>query len=361
MPERLPPPIAARGALALRRLLLRAADRVVPPEIALFDATLAFTRTRVLGALTETGVVEELAKGRTTAAELAARLGLDADVLHRVLRAATVHGVTRLDRHGRFRLTAIGRALRSDHPRSLAAWTRYLNFDSTQAAWAGIGRSLETGEPCFPAVHGRSVWEHFAANPEEERLFATSMRKLSAIVVPAVVARYPWPDEGTVCDVAGGVGPVLAGILAARPRLEGVLVDAPGVLAEAPGHLEAAGVRDRVTLREGNMFERIDAEADVYVLKDVLHDWDDDRCLEILRTVRRAMPAGARVVLVEALQERNRPEPLTSIEDVHMLAQCDGGRQRSLAELHGLLRAAGLRLGEVRHTGGPALVEGVAA
>lgn len=361
MPERVPPPIAARGALALRRLLLRAADRVVPPEIALLDGTLAFTRTRVLGALAEAGVVEELAQGRAAAAELAARLGLDRDVLHRVLRAAAVHGVVRLDRRGRFRLTSIGRALTEDHPRSLRAWTRYLNLDSTQDAWAGVGRSLETGDPAFPAVHGRSVWEHLAAHPHEERLFATSMRKLSAIVVPAVVARYPWPEEGVVCDVAGGVGPVLAGVLGARPRLRGVLVDAAGVLAEAETHLEAAGVRSRVTLTEGDMFKRIDARADVYVLKDVLHDWDDERCLAILRTVRAAMPAGARVVLVEALQDRNRVEPITSVVDLHMLTQCDGGRQRSVAELNALLRAAGLRPGEVRHTGGPALVEGIAA
>ena len=266
----------------------------------------------------------------------------------------------RLDRRGRFSLTAIGRALREDHPRSLGAWARYLNLASTQEAWAGIGRTLETGEPSFPAVHGRSVWAHFAAHPDEERLFATAMRKLSQITVPAIVARYPWPEDGVVCDVAGGVGPVLAGVLQARPRLRGVLVDAPGVLAEAEAHLDAAGVRDRVTPSEGDMFERIDAEADVYVLKDVLHDWDDERCLTILRVVRAAMPPGARLVLVESLQEPNRVDPVASLVDVHMLTQCDGGRQRSAAELHALFRGAGIRPGEVRETGGPALVEGIA-
>jgi ubiquinone/menaquinone biosynthesis C-methylase UbiE len=163
-----------------------------------------------------------------------------------------------------------------------------------------------------------------------------------------------------VCDVAGGVGTLLAAILRARPGARGVLVDAPGVLAEAEDHLTSAGVRDRVELSEGNMFERIDARADVYVLKDVLHDWDDDRCLTILRTVRAAMPDGARLVLVEMLQEANEVDPIASGVDVHMLTQCDGGRQRSAAELHALMRAASIEPGAVRLTAVPALVEGVA-
>jgi hypothetical protein len=163
-----------------------------------------------------------------------------------------------------------------------------------------------------------------------------------------------------VCDVAGGVGTMLAAILGARPGLRGVLVEAPGVLAEADEHLREAGVRDRVELREGDIFERVDAKADVYALKDVLHDWDDERCVTILRTVRAAMPEGARAVLVELPQEPNEPDPIASLADLHMLTQCDGGRQRSIAELQELLRAADLTPGDVHRTAGPALVEGLA-
>ena len=163
-----------------------------------------------------------------------------------------------------------------------------------------------------------------------------------------------------MCDVAGGVGTLLAAILRDRPALRGVLVDAPGVLAEAEGFLAGEGLADRVDRSPGDMFERIDAVADLYVLKDVLHDWDDERSLRILRTVRAAMPTGARVVLVETLQDPDRPDPIASLVDVHMLTQCDGGRQRSVAELHALLREAGLRPGAVHRTAGPGLVEGVA-
>ena len=357
MPEGPPPRAAVRAVLAARVLARRAADRVGPRDLSLFDLSFGFATSRALATFAELGVADHLDRPRT-AADLATTLEVDADALHRVLRALALRDVVRLDRHGRFRLTPTGRLLRSDHPRSVRSWVRYVMLDSTQQAWAALTDTVRTGEPSFPRVHGRSVWAHFAAHPEEERLFAHSMRRLTEFDLPAITGGYPWPDRGTVCDVAGGVGTVLAGVLRARPALRGVLVDGAGVLAEADGHLAAAGVRDRVELSEGDIFAGMTATADVYVLKDVLHDWDDARSTAILGTVRAAMRPGSRVVLVETIQERNVPDPIASLADLQMLTQCDGGRQRSVEELHGLLRAAGLQPGDVHRTGGPALVEG---
>jgi hypothetical protein len=113
-----------------------------------------------------------------------------------------------------------------------------------------------------------------------------------------------------------------------------------------------------VDLVEGNIFERVDASADLYLLKDILHDWDDERSLQILRTVAAAMAPGSKLVLIEQPLERNDPNPLVSSVDMHMLTQCDGGRQRSVGELQALLREAGLRPGDVHDTGIVALVEG---
>lgn len=268
--------------------------------------------------------------------------------------------VLRRRRGGRYGLTTIGEAYRSDHSPSLAPWTRYLRTEAVQRAWSGLPETVRTGEPTFPATHGRSVWDHFADNPEEERLFANSMRELSGLVKAWVVAGYPWPQNGTVCDVAGGSGPVLAAVLEARPALRGVLVEAPGVLPEADAHLRRAGLRERVELLEGNIFDRVEATADLYVLKDILHDWDDERSLQILRTVRAAMAPGSRLVLIETLLDPDDPDPIAVRIDLHMLTQCDGGRQRSVAELHALLRAADLTPGEVHETGGPAMLESVA-
>jgi hypothetical protein len=355
-----PPRRAVRAVIATREAARRAASRIGPDDLALFELSFSFVHSRLLGTFAELGLADHLDRPRT-AQDLAAQLDLDADALHRVLRGLTLRGIVRLDRHGRFRLTRRGRLLRSDHPRSLRPWVRYLMLDATQDAWAALTQTVRTGEPAFPLVHGRSVWTRMAEHPEEERLFAASMRRVTEYDLPSITGGYPWPERGTVCDVAGGVGTVLAAILRTRPAVRGVLVDAAGVLAEAEGHLAAAGVRDRVELSRGDIFAGIEATADVYVLKDVLHDWDDERCRQILRTVRAAMPVGARVVLVETLQQPNVADPIASLADLQMLTQCDGGRQRSVPELHALLRAAGLEPGEARLTAGPALVEAYAA
>ena len=357
---RTPPPRAAAAVIGAHRALLRVAHGLLPSQAAVWRLSAGFMTTRVMGALAERGVFDALGDGPARSEDLARRLGLDADVLHRLLRAAAVDGLVRIDRRGRFRLTRLGRRLRADDAQSLQAWVRYLNRPATQEAWASAGRSLETGAPSFPLTHGESVWAHLASHPAEEREFAEAMRKLTEMIAPFVVGGYPWPERGTVCDVAGGVGTLLAAVLRARPGLRGVLVDAPGVLNEARAFLGEAGVADRVELHEGDIFDRVDARADVYLLKDVLHDWDDERSSAILRTVAAGMPQGARVVLVETLQEPDRPDPVASLIDVHMLTQCDGGRQRSVAELQALLRGAGLEPGAVHRTAGPALVEGVA-
>jgi hypothetical protein len=358
--DRAPPPAAVRIGLRLRRLLRRAGDRLLPPEVLAWERLMAFATTRVIGALVEVGAIEALGVGPATAAKLAGDLDLDADTLERTLRLAADEGIVARGRGGAWSLTATGQALREGHSPSISYWARHINSAAVQEAWANLAASIRTGEPSFPATHGRSVWDHFAANPDEERLFASSMREMTGLVKAWVVSGYPWPERGTVCDVAGGSGPLLASILAERPELNGVLVEAPGVLPEADAHLQRAGVRDRVEIVEGNIFERVEAKADLYLLKDILHDWDDERSLAILETVRRAMPPGSKLILVETLLDPDHPDPVAVLVDLHMLTQCDGGRQRSADELRSLLAAAGLRAGEIHLTGGPALIEAIA-
>jgi O-methyltransferase len=359
VPERVPPRQAVVAISALRRALLGLADRLVPAHIAMFDKTIGVGRTHLYGAIAELGVPDELAKGGPPPRSLPTGSAWT-PTLHRVLRAAAVDGAVKMDKRGRFSLSRTGRTLVTDHPQSVRDWTRYMALRSTTSAYAAVRHTLRTGKPSFSAVHGKTVWDWFAEHPEEERMFAGAMRRITEDDAPFVVAGYPWPEEGTICDVAGGAGTLLGRILEARPGTRGVMIDAKGVLEAADEHLRNIGMRDRVELVEGDIFESVSAEADVYVMKNVLHDWDDEACLRIIRTVRATMPSRSRLVLVESLQERNRPDPFASLSDVQMLTQCEGGRERSADELKRLPSDAGLRPGEVRRTAAPALVEGFA-
>ncbi len=353
-----PPRAVVRAGLALHRRLRAAADALLPSQILAYEETTAFFRTRVAGALVELGVIERLDAGPASSSELAAELELDEETLHRVMRFAAAHSLLKLS-GGRFSLARAGRGLTSKADPTLAHWAKHINTAAVQEPWARLSGSIRTGEPLFPATMGKSVWAYFAEHPDEERLFANSMREMSRLVTPWIVAGYPWPEEGTVCDIAGGSGPVLAAVLAARPGLRGKLVEAAGVLPEAERYLAAAGVGDRVELAEGNIFEGIDAGGDLYLLKDIVHDWDDERSVRILQTVAAAMPPGAKLLMIETLIDADDTDPIATSVDLQMHAICDGGKQRSAAELQALASAAGLRAGEVHLTGGPALVEAI--
>lgn len=344
------PRLAVRAGLQVRRALLAMAGRVLPAQLTVFDLALASARSAALAVVARLGVADHLVDGPRTAEQLASAMDVDPDALHRVLRALVLERVLTLDRRGRFGLAPAGERLRTDHPESMRAWVVYFHTRSNQAAWSELDDVVRTGQPAFPRRLGASVWTWFDDHPDEGRLFASAMRRLTELDAPGIVAAFPWPASGTVCDLAGGQGTLLARVLEANPRLRGVLVERPLVLGEARALLARRGLDHRVALTPGDLFGEIAASADVYLLKNVLHDWDDDACLRILRTARAAMSPGATLVVVELLQERNRASYPTSLTDLQMLVVCDGGRERSVAELQALLRRAGLAPGPVHTT-----------
>ncbi|MEN2744251.1 methyltransferase [Sinomonas halotolerans] len=362
---RTPPPAAVRAVQRVSAALDRASAVLKPPRARFLEVSGSMAATMLLRAAVHTRLAEPLAAGPRTAAQIADELGLHADTVHRVLRGLAVYGLLRLDRHGRFTLTRTGELLLEDHPHSMAGWIRYATSRAVLEGAMRLPQSLRDGLPAFNAATGRSIWEHLAEHPDEEAGFARTMRELTLMAAPLIVAAYPWPERGTVADVGGGVGAMLAEVLAARPALDGVLVDQAGPLAASGAYLARRGMAGRVRAVEGDLFTGFDAAADVYLLKDVLHDWDDGQCLRILRTVRSAAgPAasgqGARVLVLEWLQEPNAAAFPVSISDVIMLAQTEG-RQRSAAEHQALGAAAGFRPGRVIDTGAYGIVELIAA
>jgi hypothetical protein len=356
----LPPRRVALTAMAVRRGLKQLADGLVPPEVAINDIATYMGVTQVATAFAELGIADVVGDGACTTAQIAAQLGTNADFTHRLLRTASGFGLCRMNRAGKVTLTRTGRLLRSDHPRSLREWVMLHGSRMQTEAWTHLADTLRTGGSAFAAAHGMSLWEWLPTHPTDAHVFDEAMRRGTAINADIVAAAYPWPHNGVICDVAGGVGTLLSAIIASSSGLRGVLVEDADVIARADTFLKARGLADRIEAVAGDMFGDIPATADVYLLKDVLHDWDDEHCRKILSAVVAAMPSGSRVVLVEVLQRPNRPNPLAPWADLLMLTQTDGGRQRSVDELAALLTDVGLRpTGTVRHAVLHDLVEAV--
>jgi hypothetical protein len=362
--------------LGLRRLLQRAADALVPPQLALFDRIVGLGATQLIRAAARLRLPDLLEEGPRTAAELAAMAattamtattattataGVDPDALHRTLRGLVAIGLFTLGEDGRFRNNRLSRTLRSGTPGSLRNYALYFGSKSNVEAWADFDRTLESGGNAFERVHGATVWDWFDAHPEERATFAGAMGELTELYASAVATAYPFASVRRLCDVGGGRGTLLAEILLRHPHLSGVLLDGPGVLDTARIYLAAHRVLGRVELVAGSFFEGVPAGSDAYLLKNVLHDWDDARCRVILRNCRQAMVPGARLLVIETVVEVDSVRDLGPLSDLQMMVVCAGGRERSRAEFDRLFRECGFRLERVMATASPmSVLAGVA-
>ena len=338
----------------------RLTDALTPANLVMFEMTTGLAVTHMLGAVARFGIIDELAKGPATARTLARQLGLDEDALFRTLRALTARGVFRLHPDGRFENSRLGAALSGGTHARGREWALYFSSGSNVAAWSDFSETLQTGESAFDRLHGMSVWEWFDAHPDEREMFAHVMMGLTFGNAPAIASIYPFHEVEILCDVGGGRGALLSELLLRYPKLMGVLAEDASVLVSARELLVSRGVAERVTLVPGSFFEEVPLGADAYLLKNVLHDWDDDACHRILRVVRRAARTGARVLICETLMGMV-PDPLASMVDLQMMVACSNGRERTLEELRRLLSAAGFSYS--RHFDFPtiAVVEGIAS
>lgn len=330
----------ARLAVWVHQRLRAWVDRLAPVELLLAERITGVARTAVAGALVASGLAERLDDTPRSVRELAGEGVLEVDTAERILRGAAAVGLLERSARG-FRRNRLTRALQPDAPRTLGPLAVYFASEVNLRAWSRFLEAVRTGEVPFRRAHGRGIWEHLAASDEDGAVFAGAMDSLTRLDAEAVVRTPGFTGLAGLCDVAGGTGALLEAALRAHPRLEGVLVDAPAVVQLARGRFERTGLLGRVRLEPADVFARVPEGLPAYVLKDVLHDWDDARALDLLLVVRRAMPPGARLLLVELLLEDGPVAPLASVVDLQMLAVTDGGRQRSVEQLAALLGKAG--------------------
>jgi hypothetical protein len=255
----------------------------------------------------------------------------------RIVRFLSGHGVFDF-RDGVVRHTEASRLLREDHPRSMRAFARNAGAQLNWQAYEAIEYTARTGRPATEKVAPQGIWALRQENAEAGRLFDAAMQARARGHISAVIPAYDFSRFDTVADIGGGRGHLLAAVLASAPDVKGVLFDQPHVVAGAA--LVASG---RVTLQGGSFFEDALPVADGYLLMEVIHDWADEEALIILKAVRRAAPANARLLLIEAIIPDGPGPAHAKMLDVHMMVM-NGGRQRSLTEYETLLRDAGFAL-----------------
>jgi len=321
------------------------------PRATLFRLIWGFVLSQALYATAKLGVADVMPRGESVPVDdIAARVGVDADALHRILRALAAEGLFVEGLPGAFTLTETGELLRDDVDGTMR-YLSIMNAEQLYPIWSHVLETVQEGAPAAERVWGTSHFDWLAEQPEAAEIFNRAMQGAAAARVAALL-ELDWSAVRTVVDVGGGTGGVLLRLLGHEPHLRGVLFDLPRVGDEAQAAIAAAGLDDRCEFVGGTFFETVPEGGDVYVLGQILHDWNDVDSTRILQACRRATADGSRLLVLEQIvPDGNEPHP-SKLLDLHMLVVL-GGRQRSEAEFRQLLASGGFRLQRI--------VEGAAA
>ncbi|HEX2284578.1 MAG TPA: methyltransferase, partial [Mycobacterium sp.] len=278
-----------------------------------------------------------------------ADVGADATTLTRLLRALAALGVLTETQPGSFKLTGLGALLRSDRPDSMRSFVQMFNDPAMLGAWRELDHAVRTGETTFDRVHGTTFFGYLAERPELSAQFNAAMRQGTALTAQQLPTAYDFSRFRTVADIGGGDGTLLSAVLAAHPHLHGILFDTAEGLAQADDTFKTVGVIDRCATSVGDFFSGAPAGAALYMIKSVLHDWDDERCRTILGHVRAVIPDDGRLLIIEPVfppKVDGTQPPTMYLSDLNMLVNL-GGRERTRAEFEQLCSDTGFRLTSV--------------
>lgn len=302
------------------------------------------------------GLADLVKDGPRTASDLASATKTHAPSLYRLLRALASVGVFAEDGQGRFSTTPLAECLRSNVPgsqRALAIMTGEEQF----RAWGDLLYSVQTGKTAFDKQYGMPVFDYLSKHPEQAKVFDAAMVGVHGRETAAMLDAYDFSDINTLADIGGGNGSLLITVLAKYPKMRGILYDLAGVTERAKANLQA-GLADRCQVIGGNFFESIPTGADAYLMRHIIHDWDDEKSTKILQNVHRAMGKGGRLLVVEGVIEPGNDPSFGKLLDLAMLV-IPGGKERTEEEYRKLYEAGGFRLAKIVPTKGEvSVIEG---
>jgi hypothetical protein len=328
--------------------------------MSVYDRFMGAAHTMLVHAAARLRIADELVGGPLSAAEIASRTSSNADVMERAMLALVAIGVFRRLPDGRFANNGVSKGMVTGATGGIRGFAEFFGHESIMRAWSRLPLTLRDGKQAFREVNGKGVWEWMDGDRSMRTAFAEGMSSMTELVAPAIAAAYPFGEVKTVCDVGGGVGIVLAAVLRRHPHLRGILFDSESMLGEAKAYLAAAGIAHRVDLVSGSFFDSVPRGADCYLLKTVLHNWEDAEVLEILRNCRAAMDPGRPLLVPDFLVVPDAFSTLVPFMDMAgLMIYC--GRERSPEKLAGMFADTGFRMGRTaRLPGVQAVFEAIA-
>lgn len=299
--------------------------------------------SQAIAAAAMLGIPEQLAQGPRKASDLAANLGVDNNVLHRLLRALTAADILHASDSGSYMLSEMGHSLLESAPRTLAHRARLTCSPFIWRAWAEFEDSIVGGASAFERAHGVDCWTYLDQHPADAAVFNAAMSADSRWMAKSIAAAYDFSRFTEIVDIGGGEGSLLAALIQANPLLHGILFEQADIARRAVAYFDGLGITDRCSVVPGDFFEAVPKAADAYLLKWVLHDWSDAKAIKILEKCREAVAPDGRIIIVEHVTDEQNPALAPSLMDLTMMV-VTGGRERTRSEYGDLLEQAGCRL-----------------
>jgi len=326
-------------------------QQLPPPPMQMLQMITGFWTACCIYNAAKLNIAGHLAAAPKTTSQLAETTGSHAASLYRLLRALASVGIFSENEQGEFSNTPLSETLIDDVPGSMRAMTLAQLGDHFNA-WGSLPYSIKTGAIAFDKAEGMNIWQYYESHPEEGLNFMKAMTGLSSASVMSVLPAYDFSVFNTITDIGGGNGALLMAVLGTAPNATGTVFDLDYVVNETAKAIEANGLVSRCDTAAGDFFESIPAGADAYLMKLVLHDWDDEKCVQILTNCSRAMKPGSKLLVIDAvISPGNTPHPGKFL-DINMLVMT-GGKERTEKEFAVLFAKAGLHLNRVIPTHSP--------
>jgi len=347
-----PPWPIFRIAVGLNDMLRNAAEATTLPKVRVIDLATARFQSQVIHILTKNDVFDAIHPAPLSCEATAKKLKLHAPFLCRLMAAGVSLGLLSQGSDGTYTTTPTSALLLRSAEGSQKSFVEMINNPYQHPAWdaIGVGGSLRTGKGGFEVAHGKTFWDYATARPEVEAEFDGAMTSFTAAAAASIISSYAFPPNGTICDVGGSEGGTLKLLLGHYPAASGVVFDRPTVVGRATKSFSDAGLSERARGVGGNFLgASLPAElktCDVFVLKHILHDWDDASSITILKNIRAVAKRGAKLAVVEHVLGVSGPgmERAKAMMDINMMASCVGGaKERSVAEYEALFSAAGIQ------------------
>jgi hypothetical protein len=330
----------------------------LPPPLALFQMATGYWLSQALYVAAKLGIADLLKDGPKRVDQLAKASGAHSRSLHRLLRALASFAIFAETADGRFELTPMAVCLETDAPDSMRAMAIMLGEEHYHA-WGDLLHSVKTGEIAFNHAYKTAFFDYLARHPQAGTTFGAAMTNMTAQVSLGVVMTYDFSSISTLLDIGGGHGTLLTAVLTANPDMKGILFDSPGVNEAGQKEIEGVGLAGRCEVVVGDFFKSVPSGADAILMKNVIHDWDDERSLTILKNCHKALPAAGKVILVEMVVPTGNEPSFAKLLDLNMLV-ISGGRERTEAEYRTLFESAGFALSRILATPSPmSVIEGL--